>query len=503
MKISKIKSKKGFRGWKYRFTSPVTHRPTERRFYVTEPAVAQEMFKKLWNSLQREAAGLCGDDAWKLPYADLVSQFLKEAPITSPKRKADLRRELERNPLGIETAQDFNDPGRLTSKCVRILEAKTCTAAFLKGHVQRPLKQLSRWCFDAGILPTNPLARWRKLPFKHEARKRRAYAAGEVQSILAACRELDANFGRKYPLEIVLRTLVTCGNRPGVMLRARIADLEADRLRLPPGDGRKRNGVGTLPPELVQELRVYTRNRSVDAPLFVSADGAAVDGANLCKRDFRLAVTLAVVKGAWPNGDPAAQYADPLEVAAVIAHGTPHKFDGGKPTDPAKIDLRAKKQAAIDGLVVKLAPLVKSKLDGRDLYAFTRKTHITLARANGVHPDAVNAQTGHSDGSLEEKFYLDGDQLNPAASSRMVYGLICPARAEEASNILRMAAGAEGMSFRNSEFRTEVGEPNQPNGEPEARETATQVSCATSTSRKAISGIRTQDLCFTKALLYH
>ena len=238
------------------------------------------------------------------------------------------------------------------------------------------------------------------------------------------------------------------------MLRATVANLENDRIKLPPGDGKKLNGTATLPPELVQELRIYTRKRNTNDPLFVSADGEAIDPENLCKRDFRLAVTLAFVRQVWPNSDPVAQKADPLEVATAIHLGREHKFDGRVPTDPDKLSDRARRKDAIDALAEMLGPVVKAKLTGRDLYAFIRKTHISLARATGVNRDAVAVQVGHVGEGVEEKFYLDEKLFNPAESSNAVYNLITFRQSSQQSNVIRLAAGAENSILH--EVQSEV-----------------------------------------------
>ncbi len=445
MKVTRIKNTKtGRTGWLFRFTSPITHRPTDKRVYASEFPVADKLFRQHMDELELEAVNLPSAARLKMPYDDLVSRFLNEAPITSEKRKEQLRCVLERNELRLGCARDLNDVNGLTVACKRLLEAKARNASYLL-KLQAMLRQLSRWGFEAGILQTHPLSRWRKLPFKHSPWKRRAYTAQEVQQVLVAMADLDSSFGRKYPLEIVLRTLVTSGNRPGVMLRATVADLEDDRVKLPPGDGRKHNGAATLPPELIQELRVYTRKRGIGERLFLTADGNPVDLDNLCKRDFRLAAILAFVRQAWPQNDPTTEHAEPLEVAAAILSGCAHKFDGRAPTDPAKLERRAQKKAAIDGLAALLGPLVKSRLKGRDLYAFIRKTHITLARVAGVNRDAVAVQVGHAGDGVEEKFYLDERLTNPALSSKTVYELIAPARADTQTNVIRLAVGAENL----------------------------------------------------------
>ncbi|HLX62321.1 MAG TPA: hypothetical protein VKX17_13665 [Planctomycetota bacterium] len=87
--------------------------------------------------------------------------------------------------------------------------------------------------------------------------------------------------------------------------------------------------------------------------------------------------------------------------------------------------MHAKKRlAAVAELAAQLRPTIETRLAGRDLYAFTRKTHITLARTFGVNPDAVALQVGHVGGSVEEKFYLDESFIDPRQSSQAVYDLI-------------------------------------------------------------------------------
>jgi len=123
-------------------------------------------------------------------------------------------------------------------------------------------------------------------------------------------------------------------------------------------------------------------------------------------------------------GDDRTNIAEPVEVAACILTGKPHKFDGAPPRTQEKLDARARHCTDVEFLTNKLRAAVLAKLEGRDLYAFTRKTHITLARMTGVNPDAVAAQVGHTGGGVEEKFYVDESMMSPALSSDAVWRLI-------------------------------------------------------------------------------
>lgn len=468
----RVKSNKRRRsGWKFRFLNPKTGRVTEKTFWVNERTVADQMFRKHLDKCASEI----DVDPWAQSYETLVQRFLEEAPLASESRRKEVARVLQKNDLGLVVAADLNDPGLLNARSRKALDEGRSSAVNLVNRVQPILKQLTRWAYEVNVLPSNPLVRWRKLPFRFERSRRRAFRPEEIRAILAGARELDRMYDRKHPVELVLRTLVVCGNRPGAVFRARIADLEADRIRMPPGVGKKRNGAATLPQELIAELRLYARGRKADSPLLVTPMGAAIEKVNYTKREFRAAAVLAFVRMLWPHHDPRTKHAEPVEVASVILSGKPYKFDGAPAAKEEKIAARKTKKGAIDGLAKQLKAAVEVKLEGRDLYAFTRKTHITLARAIGVHPDAVALQVGHTGGGVEEKFYLDESLIDPSKSSRAVYDLIVEkttlggdgkSEQKRSAKVLPMAAGAENA--RISEAVDEVigkkGSGHQPGG---------------------------------------
>lgn len=140
---------------------------------------------------------------------------------------------------------------------------------------------------------------------------------------------------------------------------------------------------------------------------------------------------------------------------------------------------------------------MKANLEGRDLYAFTRHTHETLARAVAmVHPDNVDAQIGHAGAGVGEKFYLDRDYLVPAESSHAVYSLIVAMPGKTSTpggDHCNIASSASTQTESDSRGEV-VGEVIEEMG----AQKRTRRSRKSLRGNGAISGIRTQDLCFTK-----
>jgi hypothetical protein len=298
------------------------------------------------------------------------------------------------------------------------------------------------------LLPTDPLSRWRRLEGYTKA-TRDSYTAAEIAAIIKASKEWDTYWGREHGTDLTLLTLPTSGNRPGAVFAATVADLQADRIRLGPGQGKKNNGACTLPVELIARLRLASQHRGQTGLLLVSPDGSPLDMANFGKRSFKPAAILAFTHELWPHAKPEARECTPIDVAAAILHGKAPGFDGPPPTDPEKIKARDAKTAAIETLRKELAPAVKAKLKGRPFYAYCRHSHETLASVSGVHPHAIDAQIGHDGKGTGARHYLDTDQLNPLASSTAVYKAIMAElepKAEVKEEPLAVAVGAENES---------------------------------------------------------
>jgi hypothetical protein len=124
------------------------------------------------------------------------------------------------------------------------------------------------------------------------------------------------------------------------VLDAKIEQLEDGGIRLPSGEGNKRNGACRLPAPLVAELRLQARGRSPSNYLLLSPWGSKLDVLNLAHRVFTPAATLAFVHLNWPHGAPEARLCTPYEVASSLWLKDGFKFDGVPPTALEKIKAR-------------------------------------------------------------------------------------------------------------------------------------------------------------------
>jgi integrase len=433
MKARRVKSRKtGRRGWQYRYTDPLTKRRAKKTFWYPTEAEADRAFQRHLAKVEDRRIGLPDNSGWEMPYPELVERFLEEAPIRSQNRWKYLKCVLERNELGLRVGADLAQAGKLTAEAKRLLARKDedgkqkCTLQYVRGHVQGSLKQLSRWAASVSLLPFDPLAAWSRLPWDGPSKRRRAFTPDEIRAVLAAVDELDATFARPIPSSPVFVALLVTGNRPGAMLQAKVKDLGEDRIRLHAGHGNKRTGAATIPPRFRQELQLYLQargNPTDSAPLFVSYRGSAAEIVNLSK-DFKVAMTLAAVKAAWPDDAP--EGVEPLTVAFHLFYGRPRGLDGRRPTDPAKIAERERRLAAAKTLAEAVRPAVDEWLHGRDMYAL-RKTHITWARRL-VSVDAVRVQVGHAPRDVEEQYYVDASMADPNLSSAAVWDVLTKAR---------------------------------------------------------------------------
>jgi len=378
------------------------------------------------DNVQARADGMPDNSGWKLSYDELVRRFLKEAPISTPRRRLALERNLKLNLLGLRAGSDFANKGKLNSACMKLLESRT--DIFVIKWIQQPLKQISAWAACCGIFPYDPLAAWKKLPRSSSESKRYAFTPVEMRAIFAAAEELDALFGRKFSSALLFEALLVTGNRPGALFQTRIGDFDGERIKLPEGHGNKRNGRATVNPEFAAEIKAYIEGRGTPdskQPLFLSANGVAIDKRNV-QEDFKQAATLAFVRAAWPANDPLAIELKPVEVALAIYKGRLPGFDGPPPRDPVKIAARDKKREMLSKLIEKLKSDVETKLENRPMYSL-RHTHISWARRL-VNLDAVKAQVGHAGRDIEEKHYLDMQFVDASESAQAVWDVLTGVR---------------------------------------------------------------------------
>ena len=517
--MKRVKSgRTGRVGWRFRFTDPVTGNRSHRTFWYLDKQKAQDRFKQFMDERQARKDGLRSYPGWHMSYVDFVAKFIDEALISSERRRKRLKQVLERNELELQVVSDFTELGQMTAQCQKV--EKTRGDVYVRQTLQPALKQLTSWAASIGLLPHSPLANWRKIPRRTEPKRRRAFLPDQVNAILAAADERDAMFGRKYRTAVVFKALLLAGNRPGAVLASKVGDLTEDRIVLPPGNGKKRNGLAFLPPVFVRELRQHLLIRGspgVNEPLFVSPEGKPADRDNL-RDEFVACMLLAFVRMCWEAGDPLAQEVEPVEVAGLIYSGRVRGFDGAPAKDPKKIAWRERHVQAIEELTAKLKPQVDRLHEGRDMYAL-RKTHISWAMRL-ADPLSVKVQVGHAPQDVTERFYDDPALVDPMQSAQAVWDVLTGeallARDRRGARQLRLAVGAEGM--------TDPGAPNglmcpeiAPEVDPKADHTdgtgssdpsrenrpKSQVHAHPRDRRGATRGIRTHDLRFTKCHKQH
>ncbi len=422
MKGKRVKSKKtGRPGWLYRFNDPYTGRRSKKTFFYSEELVADQAFQKMLDERQKLRDGIPSNAALQMEYVALVGKFVTEAPITSEKRRSDLKKLLERNPLRVNRVAELFDRGRLTAACRKLFEAGNKRCCFRTA--QAPLKQLTAWAASIDLLQYDPLQAWKKLPWRRTFKRTTAISADHLRLILQALLEMDEVYRRKFSSLAPVLTLLLTGNRNSAIYRASIADLKADRVALPEGNGKKRNGAATLPAEFVEILRRYLEHRNAknnDARLLVSYAGTEIDLTNILK-DFKRAMILAAVRLHWPKK---AEYSEvePIAVAYRLHCGELPGHEGAPAKKAAKIEARRRRDTLVETVAREIESDVRKWCAQKTLYSL-RKTHITWARQL-VSADAVRVQVGHAPRDVEEKHYLDESMVKPSKSSQAVWDVL-------------------------------------------------------------------------------
>jgi len=426
MKAERVTSKKtGRPGWLFRFKDPYTGRRTKRRFWYSEELLAQKALHRFLEDRQRVADNLPASNGRRLPYAALVAKFLNEAHLSTAARRDDLKRLLERNPLKLKSAAELFDQGRLSAACRHLHESVGKGGGF--RSVQAPLKQLTNWAESAGLFEKDPLRSWKRLPCFKKGKGARGLCVDDVRLILQALAELDDVFRRKFCSLVPVLALLLTGNRNSAVFASRVGDLRDDRIALPDGNGKKRNGSATIPAAFVEILRQYLEHRSAkkaDVSLLVSWAGTKIDITNVLK-DFKRAVILAAVRRYWP-ANPEYAGVEPVAVAYRLHVGTIRRHDGAPPKDPEKLEARRRRDALIEAVAREIESDVRNWCERKTLYSL-RKTHITWARQL-VSIDAVRVQVGHAprpeDNDVEVGHYVEDSLLNPALSSSAVWDVL-------------------------------------------------------------------------------
>src|SRR5687767_7570001 len=101
MKLERVK-----RGYQLRFTDPLTGKRKKKTFLFTVRRNADSAARAFLEKRSLAAQGLPDASGWQMPYAELVTRFLKESPISSDERRERLRVVLSPNPLKLEVGAD-------------------------------------------------------------------------------------------------------------------------------------------------------------------------------------------------------------------------------------------------------------------------------------------------------------------------------------------------------------------------------------------------------------
>lgn len=435
----------GRKGWRFRLTNPATKQRTWRTFWYRDRRTAEQARDTWLEGLERRRIGMADNSGWTLPFSEAVEKFLREAPITSDDRRGDLRRLFAKNELELHTLGDLGNKGKLTARCVALARQGDGWDEYVRKSLQQPIKQLSRWAASIDLLPHDPLGAWRLLPRTSTPTRRKAFLPAEFQQVMDAVKEYDELCAHACPSAILYRALLVTGNRPGAVFGATVGDLRNGRVILPAGNGKKRNGMATIPPAFGSELCRYLLTRGnprADALLFVSPDGHPVDKANV-SHAFKRALVLAAVRKHWP-ADATAD-TDPLRVADAIFRGKARGFDGVPPHDPERLARRKRILDATEAVLQRIGPDVTRWLEGRDMYCL-RKTHISWARRL-VNADSVKLQVGHAPQDVEERHYLD--LVDAREASQAVWDVLTGVRTLDGKRhepeALALAVGAENM----------------------------------------------------------
>jgi len=465
-----VNTKKGLKGWQYRFTDPVSGRRVKKTFWNPERRDADRSFAAFVGKRESRSLGIPDGEGWKKPYSELVELFIRGYDFRSEERRVKIQRQLGKNPLGLHTGSDLANKAAL-SISLKALKDKhgDCWA---HRCVQAPLKQMSSWLASVDVFPVDPLSTWKRIKRESAPRERRAFTPAAIYSVFRALRDLDKIAGRNNGLEIVFRALLFTGARPSALCAVTAKSLQGDRIILPDDRGCKRNGLAYLPDGFLPELqRVLGKRRVIgtDGPLLASPKGKRANADNL-RADFQRALFLYAVRKVWPCD---AGKVDPVEVAYYLhKKRNPDKElahrpgdDGAPAKNPAKITRRRAKLAAIEELGERLRAKVDLALAGLDMYAL-RKTHITWARRAGVNPDSVRAQVGHAGRDIEEKHYVDPRLVDAKASAEAVWKALAEVEDEESEHkALRLVVNAEGPDLQSAAPVLAPGEKKAGKGE--------------------------------------
>lgn len=399
---------RGDKTWYWRYTDPDTGKRCKRGTGCTQKRHALRKVAEWQDDLERRKAGLKDYSNWQAPLAPLVDEFVewqRSEGAASDRHLASKRKRMHKalRSMRLVTAADLDDLRAVNAR----LKALPLSEP-LRRTYQDNLRQFTRWLAGAErrLLDRDPLACWEPVavtPLSTRAeegettRKSRAMLPDEVARALCAADVLDWLNARAHPTRPLWETMLIVAPRTQALTSrdVRHLDLDASRIDLGAGRGKKRRGYAALDAQTRETLRAYVGDREA-GPLFLSPNGARVRREKVLIW-WRECFGLGVVDALWPEAEPWTVEAA-YRVNQALLTGKVQVSKGGNPALGLRDDTR-EKIAELGALVARVVAGIgdewRDRMQGIHAKGF-RHTHETWALADDVPPVAIDRQLGHS-----------------------------------------------------------------------------------------------------------
>lgn len=374
----------------WRRVDPQTGQRRWRSLRTRDKSVAIRKMAEYEVDHERRRVGL-GDDVqpWRRQLRPLAEAWLDD--LSAKVGKAHLQTTRTRimrtlAELQLETCADLDDVAVIHARAMALVGPGRDRYR-IRRTVQDPLRQFSRWLAgNHRVLRADPLASWEPIDVSRRTRsiERRAFHPDEVARALRASDWIDETQGREHRMRMLWVVLLVTAPRTSTLFSRRVSDYDsrARRIVLPPGRGKKRNGMAMLDEVTAGELEEYIGERR-SGPLMLSPSGARLHhGRPLDWWREAFGAGLAMELGG--QGEELSYWA----VREMLA--APRQ--------------RAVKLGRVQLLARELAEEIRqpwtARMQGVDLHAF-RKTLRTWCTASGVAGSLIDLQIGHEQPDTE------------------------------------------------------------------------------------------------------
>lgn len=388
----------------WRRTDPRTGKRAKRSTGTKVLELALRKAAEFEDAHERREVGLKDYSCWKAELRPLAEQYIEArkedvSAKTLAQTKTHVTRALDE--LGLRTAADLDDVGRLHDRLILLGRGKGLTGLTLRRCYQDPLKWFAAWlAANRRHLDRNPLASWERIKSTPDpdVEGRHAFLPDDVARAFLALELLDRAHGRRFPQRPIFLTFLITAPRVTALISRTVADLRVDASRLDfgPDVGNKRRGAGALDSATCSELQAYVGDRK-EGPLFLSPDGKRLTKERTLDR-WREAFGLGLVDRLWPRDEPK-DYDAVYFTNLTLLSGRVRVSRGGNPEVVLGETLKERETLArrIARAVERLRVDWHDRMSSVDVHAF-RMTHRSWAEASGVPPVLIDKQLGHSSG---------------------------------------------------------------------------------------------------------